>query len=94
MINRPAQPRRRANVLTAKHKTDMLDKMLDDALKELSTIYEFDTVSSLLAQYEVVEDIAFAARRHRAQQQQDYLDDLELYCLDNPETAECRMYDI
>jgi hypothetical protein len=79
----------------ARHKTAMLEKMIDAALQELNVVYEFDTTSNLLAQYEVFEDLAFAARRHRAQQtNHGGYEGLDLFCLDNPGSIECRVYDI
>ena len=72
----------------------MLHKMLEAALQELNVVYEFDTTSNLLAQYEVFEDLAFASRRHQEKRQLDERNDLNDYCLDNPGSVECRVYDI
>ncbi len=73
----------------------MLEKMIETALQELNVVYEFDTTSNLLAQYEVFEDLAFAARRHQAQQiNEGHPDDFDIFCLDNPGSIECRIYDL
>lgn len=90
---RSRQQPKKSSVATARHKTAMIDSMLDAALKELDVVHQFDTVSNLLAQYEIVEDLSYAARRHR-EQQDSLIDDLNVYCLDNPGSVECRMYDL
>jgi hypothetical protein len=72
----------------------MLERLLENAYQELNIVHEFDTTSSLLAQYEVVEDLAYASRRHREQFDLTDTRDLDIFCLDNPGTVECRIYEI
>jgi hypothetical protein len=67
-----------------------LEKLLEEALKQQNTAFEYETVDNFIVASELVDELSFAYRRKR----DDLLDVMEEFCAMHPGEAECRTYDI
>ncbi len=67
-----------------------LEKLLEAALKQQNTAFEYETVDNFIVASELVDELSFAYRRKR----EDLQDVMEEFCAAHPGEAECRTYDI
>ncbi|XP_047313146.1 calvin cycle protein CP12-1, chloroplastic-like [Impatiens glandulifera] len=84
----------RLSYVTAAAAADILSEKVEKSVVEAKEVCSDDPESGeCVAAWDEVEELSAAASHARDREKETSSDPLEIYCKDNPETDECRIYD-